>query len=393
MPTTRQEAWRFTDVSALSKIAFTQAETVSLDSSVLPLIDNDAHRLVFVDGHFAPNLSRLRSLPPKGLIASLGQALHTHPELLATHLDRLPGLEDNPFSVRNSALWEDGAFVYLPRRAVLEAPLHLVYFSTGEDTVSYPRSLIVLEDSAQATIVEDHLGHGRYLSCPLSEIRLAQGAVLDYYQAQEQDEQARHLGGLRTYQERDSRLQAFLFSAGGLLARTDVAALLDGEGADCQLNGLTLVAGNQVGDFHVQVDHAKPHGTSGQLFKGVLEGKGRAVFDGLIRVRKDAQKTDASQNNRNLLLSKLALANSNPRLEILADDVKCSHGSSIGFLDQDALFYFRSRGIGLAEAQAMLVYSFANDIVKRIHWVPLRERLEQRLAQRLYPEAAERITV
>ncbi|MEE4380326.1 MAG: SufD family Fe-S cluster assembly protein, partial [Candidatus Competibacteraceae bacterium] len=256
LPTTRLESWRFTDVSALSKIAFTQPEAVSLDSSVLPLIDNDAHRLVFVDGHFAPNLSRLRNLPPKALIASLGQALHTHPELLATHLDRLPGLEDNPFSVRNSALWEDGAFVYLPRDAVLQAPLHLVFFSTGEDTVSHPRSLIVLEDSAQATIVEDHVGHGRYLSCPLSEIRLGQGAVLDYYQVQEQDDQARHLGGLRTYQERDSRFQALLFSAGGLLARTDVAALLDGEGADCRLNGLTLVAGNQVGDFHVQVDHA-----------------------------------------------------------------------------------------------------------------------------------------
>jgi Fe-S cluster assembly protein SufD len=268
-----------------------------------------------------------------------------------------------------------------------------VFFSTGEDTVSYPRSLIVLEDGAQATIVEDYLGHGRYLNCPLSEIRLGQGAALDYYQVQEDDTQARHLGGLRVYQERDSRIRALLFSAGGLLARTDVAAVLDGEGADCRLDGLTLVAGNQVGDFHVQVEHAKPHGTSGQLFKGVLEDKGRAVFDGLIRVRKDAQKTDASQNNRNLLLSKLALANSNPRLEILADDVKCSHGSSIGFLDQDALFYFRSRGIGLAEAQAMLVYAFANDIVERIQWAPLRERLEQRLAQRLYPKAAERVTL
>jgi Fe-S cluster assembly protein SufD len=389
LPSSRLEAWRFTDIGALARSTFSAAGEVSVDAAVLPQIDDTAHRLVFVNGRFAPSLSRLRAFPEQALVASVGQALRTHPELIATTLDRLPGLEDNPFAARNSALWEDGAFLHLPRHAVLDAPLHLVFFATGEETVSHPRNLIVLEEAAMATVVEDYRGHGRYLTCPLTEIHLGPGASLNYCRVQDDDRQAWHMGGLRLRQERDSRIEASLFSAGGRLARTDVTAVLDGEGADCALNGLTLVAGSQLADFHVRVEHARPQGSSRQLFKGILQDKGRAVFDGMIHVRQHAQKTDASQSNRNLLLSKQALANSNPRLEILADDVKCSHGSSIGFLDPDALFYLRSRGIGPDEARALLVYAFANDIVERLTLPTLRRRLEQQLAQRLAADTTE----
>jgi Fe-S cluster assembly protein SufD len=388
LPSSRQEAWRFTDISALAQIPFRRAGDTPVDAARLPVLKGPHHRLVFVNGRFAPRLSRLQAMPDEVLIASLGQALLTHPEQVVSYLDRLEGLEDNPFTARNSAFWEDGAFIYLPRDVVLEQPLHLVCFAIGDDTASHPRSLIILEDTAQATLVADYQGEGRYLHCPVTEIQLGAGAVLSYHLLQEEDPQAWHLGGVRLRQEQDSHFSGHLLSAGGLLTRTDLYALLAGEGAECYLNGLTLVKDKQLSDQHIRVEHARPRGTSRQLFKSILEDKGHAVFDGMIHVHKQAQKTDASQQNHNLLLSRQALANSNPRLEILADDVKCSHGSTTGFLDLDALFYLRSRGIGQADAQAMLVYAFANEIVEHIRLAPLRERLEGLLSERLYPAAA-----
>ena len=390
IPTPHWESWRFTDVGALAQLQFCRAANIPVDAGVLPSLEAACQRLVFVNGRFAPGLSRLDALPGKALITTLGQALLTHPELVEAHLDRLPGLEDHPFAALNGAFWEEGAFLYLAPGVVLEQPLHLVFYATGADTVNYPRNLIVLEEGAQATLVEDFRGDGRYLVCPVTEIHAGAGAVLEHHKVQDESLQAWHLGGVRLRQDRDSRVRAHLLSSGGLLARTDLFALLDGEGVECDLNGLTLVGDGQLGDQHIRVEHAKPHGTSRQLFKGVLQGKSRLVFDGLIQVRQDAQKTNASQNNRNLLLSRQALANSNPRLEILADDVKCNHGSSSGFLDPDALFYLRSRGIGESEARAMLVYAFANDSIERITLTPLRQRLEALLTQRLCPAGGER---
>lgn len=390
IPSTRQEAWRFTDVSAIAQITFSRAKDTLIEASVLPHLDGPHHRLVFVNGRFAPGLSRLQSLPDKAMIASLGQALLTHPELVEAHLGRLRGLEDNSFVARNSAFWEDGAFVYLPRGTVLEYPLHLSFYATGDDTACHPRILMIMKEASQAAVVTDYRGEGRYLTCPVTEIQASQGVVLDYHQIQEDASQAWHLGGLRLHQRQDSRINIHMLCAGGLVTRTDIFALLDGTGAECHLNGLTLVEANQLGDQHIRLEHTRPNGTSQQIFKGVLADKGRTVFDGLIYVHKHAQKTNASQSNRNLLLSRQALANSNPRLEILADDVKCSHGSTVGFLDPDALFYLRSRGIGEAEAQAMLVYAFANESIETIRLKPLRERLENLLIRRFYPNAPER---
>ncbi len=391
VPSTRQEGWRFTDVSALAQKTFKRGDNVPVDMTVIPALRGPHHRLTFVNGRYAPSLSRLQALPDRALVASLGQALLTHPEQVEAYLGRLPGLEDNPFVARNGAFWEDGAFLHLSRGVTLEYPLHLVFLTVDDDTISHPRTLILLEEGAQATVVVDHRGNGAYLTCPVTEIQVNTGATLNYYPVQEEDVQAWHLHGLRICQERDSRFYAHMLSSGGLLARTDIHALLNGEGAECHLHGLTLVKNTQLGDQHIRVEHAKPHGTSRQIFQGVLEDKGRTVFDGLIHVHKQAQRTDASQSNRNLLLSRQALANSNPRLEILADDVKCNHGSTVGFLDPDALFYLRTRGIGEAEAKAMLVYAFANDSLKHIRLAPLRERLERLLGERLHPDTTERI--
>jgi Fe-S cluster assembly protein SufD len=391
VPSSRWESWRFTDVSTLAKTRFSRAGDAPVDAARLPPpLGDTGQRLVFVNGRYSPGLSRVESLPKGVIVSSLEEALRTHPAVVEAYLGRLPGLEDHPFTALNTAFWEDGAFVCLPQGAMLEAPLQLVFFASGEQTVNYPRTLIVAEEASQVTIVEDYRGMGAYLSCPVTEIDAADGAVLEHYKVQEEDPRAWHLGGLRLRQGRDSQATLHLLSSSGLLVRTDVVARLDGEGANCTLNGLTLVAGGQLGDQHIRVEHTKPHGTSRQLFKGVLAGKSRTVFDGMIHVCKDAQKTDASQSNRNLLLSRRALANSNPRLEILTDDVKCSHGSTIGFLDPDALFYLRARGIGATQARALLVYAFANDIIERIRLMPLRERLEGLLAERLYTEERQR---
>ncbi|MCB1919319.1 MAG: Fe-S cluster assembly protein SufD [Candidatus Competibacteraceae bacterium] len=383
LPTRQQEAWRLTELNPLQAIAFQPPTHAAIDAQALPALDTPTHRLAFVNGRFAPGLSRLRELPNQALVASLGQALLTHPERIEPAMNRLPGLENHAFALLNSAFWEDGVFVHLPRETVVDAPIHVVFYATGDDNAIHPRLLLVLEDHAQATVVVEYRGAGRYLNAPVTELQLGAGAVLDYHKIQEESPQAFHLGGVRVQQDRDSQANLHLLSIGSQLARTDLQALLDGEGAHCSLNSLTLVRDTQFSDTHVRIEHAQPHGASEQIFKSVLDGKGQTVFDGMIHVRQHAQKTDARQVNRNLLLSKQAHAHANPRLEILADDVKCSHGSSTGFLDPDAEFYLRARGIPTDQARALLVHAFANDSLNRIRLTPLRERLNRLLADRL----------
>jgi Fe-S cluster assembly protein SufD len=382
-PTRQQEAWRLTDLSALQNLALQPPADALVDAGTLPTLDGPTHRLVFVNGRFAPGLSHACELPDRALIASLGQALLTHSQLIESRLDRLPGLEQHPFAALNTAFWEDGAVVHLPRGTVVEEPIHLVFYAAGGDLRIHPRLLLALEEGAQATVVVEYRGAGRALNAPLAELDLGAGAVLHYHQIQEEALQAFHLGAIRVRQDHDSAANLHLVSLGGQLARTDLAVLLDGEGASCSLNGLTLARDQQYGDYHVRVEHAQPHGTSEQRFKSVLDGKARSVFDGMIYVCPGAQKTDARQTSRNLLLSRQAQAHSNPRLEILADDVKCGHGSTTGFLDPDAEFYLRTRGIPAAQARALLVHAFANDNLNQIRLTPLRERLARLLADRL----------
>ena len=384
LPTRQQEAWRLTDLSALQAVAWQPPGDAPVDVGILPTLDKTpTHRLTFINGRFAPGLSRLRELPGKALVASLGQALLTHPEFIEPHLDRWPGLPNHPFAALNTAFWEDGALIYLPHSTALETPIHLIFHTTGDPLAVHPRLLLVMEAETQATVVVEYGGQGRYLNGPVAELTVGDRAVLDYHQVQEEAPGAFHLGSLRVRQARTSQTNLHLISLGGQLARVDLDALLDGEGACCRINGLTLARDQQFSDCHVRVEHAQSHGTSEQVFKSVLEGRAQTVFDGMIHVRQHAQKTDARQTSRNLLLSKQAHAHSNPRLEILADDVQCGHGSSTGFLDPDAEFYLRARGIPAAQAQALLVHAFANDHLNRIHLQPLRERLAQRLADHL----------
>lgn len=389
LPTRHQELWRFTDLSPLTGLALQSPSDAPIDASALPTLEIPAHRLTFVNGRLVPGLSKLDSVPDRAIITSLGQMLATDANPVEFLLDQAPGLAEQPFAALNTAFWEDGAFVHLPRDLALAMPIHLVFYATGGDMAVFPRLLLALEAGAQATVVVEYRGQGRYLDAPLAELYAGDGAVLHYHQIQEESPQAFHLGGLRIKQGWNSQIAAHLLSFGGQLARTDLETLLDGEHASCLLNGLTVARDNQAGNFYVRIEHAKPHGSSQQSFKSVLDDKARAVFDGMIHVWPQAQKTDARQSSRNLLLSKQAVVNSNPRLEILADDVKCSHGSTTGFLDPNAEFYLRARGIPAAQARAMLIYAFANDNLNAIRLTPLRERLARLLADRLALESIE----
>jgi len=391
-PTLRQEEWRLTNVAPIDQGTFHwPASGPDADPDAVPLARlapytfDAAARLVFVDGRFSPRLSALGELPPGTVVASLAEVLAQSPGLVEPWLGRFAKLDRNPFVALNTAFLRDGAFLYIPRGAVT-GTIHLLFLASGEEgrpTLSFPRNLFVADENSQTTIVETYAGEGAYFTAPVTELFAGPGAVIDHYKVQRESLGAFHMATFQLQGERACRPSSHSISIGGALVRNDVNAVLDGEGIDCILNGLYFGDGRQVVDNHMRVEHAKPHCASHELYKGVLDGKSRAVFNGLIHVHKGAQKTDAKQSNRNLLLSRDAIANSNPQLEIYADDVKCTHGSTVGQLDEDAVFYLRSRGIGAEAARSLLTYAFASDIVARIKVEPVRHDLEEFLFARL----------
>ena len=379
-PTTRLEDWRFTSLAPLARNSYRIASGVApgdAEALLAPHRLADAHELVFVNGRFAPELSRLAA-PQKGLsVGSLAERLAAVPSETASRFGRLADFVEHPFVALNTALFRDGAAVGIAKGAVVERPIHLLFLGGDEEgapTVAYPRTLIVAAEHSQATVVETYVGRDgeRYLTCPVTELAAAGDAVVDHYKVQREGRDAAHLAAFALSTGHASRVASHSISLGGGLVRHDVHALLDGEGGEAILNGLYMVEGKQLVDTHMRVDHAKPHCASHELYKGILNGKARAVFNGRIHVHPHAQKTDAKQTNRNLLLSKEALVNTNPQLEIFADDVRCTHGSTVGQLDADAVFYLRSRGIGEEAAKSLLTYAFASDIVERIKVEPVR---------------------
>jgi Fe-S cluster assembly protein SufD len=391
-PTLRQEEWRLTNVAPIVQGTFhwPQGDPDTVASGLIaPHVFDAAARLVFVDGRFAPRLSSVGELPAGTIVASLAEMLAQSPGLVEPWLARSAKFDRHPFVALNTAFLSDGAFLYIPRGAVT-GPIQLLFLSAGESaggetraTLSFPRNLFVADESSQTTIVETYAGEGAYFTSPVTELFAGPGAVIDHYKVQRESLAAFHMATFQVQGERACVPSSHSISIGGALVRNDVNAVLDGEGIDCILNGLYFGDGRQVVDNHMRVEHAKPHCASHELYKGVLDGKSRAVFNGLIHVHKGAQKTDAKQSNRNLLLSRDAIANSNPQLEIYADDVKCTHGSTVGQLDEDAVFYLRSRGIGAEAARSLLTYAFASDIVERIKVGPVRRDLEEFLFARL----------
>jgi Fe-S cluster assembly protein SufD len=377
-PTTRDEEWRFTNVAPIARTRFEPAPAADVKAPRI-FADQDCVRLVFVNGRLASQPSGVPLVA-----ASLREALHDlGPQTL--------GAGDQAFAALNTALFQDGAYIRIPRGTVVERPIHVIFVSTanGAPTISHPRNLYVIEPEARATIIESYTGLGgrAYFTNAVTEIAAGEGAVVDHYKFQDELVDSYHIATLAVRQARGSNFTSNSLSFGGALARNDVNATLS-EGSECTLNGLYLAGSAQHVDNHTTIDHANPHAASHELYKGILDGRSRAVFNGRIIVRKDAQKTDAKQTNKNLVLSEDATINTKPELQIFADDVRCTHGATVGQLDPEAIFYLRSRGIGEREARRMLTLAFARDVIDRVKVDPLRERLESILLGRLFQEAA-----
>ncbi len=399
-PTTRDEGWRHTNVAPIAKVPFRPAvhEFDGFTASELGSFtfgEDDSCRLVFINGRHSEELSSADALPAGTRVQNLAAALEAERELIEPHLARLASFQDNPFVALNTAFLAEGAFVYIPRGTVVDRVLHLVFLSSsrGEASVSYPRNLIVVGDDSQASIVESYggLDRGAYLTDAVTEVALGSNASLDHYKLQRESEDSFHVGTLQVLQERSSRLYSHSISLGGALVRNDLNTVMNGEGCDSTLNGLYVTRGRQLVDNHTCIDHARPHCDSRELYKGILDDQSRSVFSGKIVVRKDAQKTNARQTNKNLLLSEEALSNTAPELQIFADDVKCTHGATIGHLDEEELFYTRSRGIGAEAARTLLTYAFASDILGSVKFKPIQCQIDLILLTRLSRVAKLRI--
>ncbi len=390
IPTTRDEEWRATNVAPIADTPFVSAPPATVSSEEVSrfLVPGLAGPLlVFIDGRYAAGLSAPGVLAAGLTVSTIGDAIERDPESLKPYLARHSDSAVHPFAALNTALFEDGALVVVADNTVADLPVQLVFLSTvtPAPAISAPRVLVVLGRNSQAKLVETFgsLGPARGFTNAVTEFVAGDGSVLEHCRIQRESESAFHIGHTAIHLGRSSRSSSHAFAFGGRISRHDAVAVLGDEGADCTLNGLYLAGGSQLIDNHTEIDHARPHGTSHELYKGILGGRARGVFNGRIRVRPDAQKTDAKQTNKALLLSDEAQVNTKPQLEIFANDVRCTHGATVGQLSQDALFYLRARGIGLDDARSLLVRAFAADVTGRIPLEPVRAELDRLLASRL----------
>ncbi len=385
----KQEAWRYTRIDSLLEEQFLPAadapevSTAMLDDCLLPAFD--ASRLVFANGRFMPWLSNLYDLPAGAQLCSLRQALTTNPQQLATWFGQSAQHGGHVFTALNTALANDGVYLHIENGVQLERPIEVIYFNQCPDAplLLQPRSLVVLGSDAKATLVERFISPDQsvYLHNTLTEIALGAGAALSHYRMQDESRRAFHLGSVYLQQQQHSRYHGTTLAFGGRWARTEYNTTFRQEGAECALNGLYTVGDQQLNDFHLDVRHTVPGCTSREQFRGVLYGKGRAVFDGRILVEKQAQHSDAVLTNDNLVLSRDAEVDTKPQLEIHADDVKCSHGTTVGQLDPQQVYYLRSRGIDAVTARKMLCLGFAGEVLDTIDVPVLRDLAANRLVE------------
>jgi len=388
LPTPRNEAWKYTNVTPIARTAFASVDpTRALGSAhrALPVLgpfrSAPLTQLVFVNGVFTPEHSQLGTLPAGVQVTSTRRVLQNEPEVAEPLLARIVDYEDRAFAALNTALMEDGAFIAVPRSVQVKTPIHLLFFSTAEPTpfAAHPRIVIAAGAASAVTVIEHYVGppRGTYLNNVVTEMRAGQGAVIDHYKLQQESPEAYHIATTQIDQHRDSNVTSHSIVLGAKISRHEVQSSLNGEGAHCLLNGLYMLDGDRATDHTTFVDHAKPHTTSRQLFKGIMNGRTRGAFTGRVVVRENAQKISADQSNRNLVLSNDAIAESRPQLEIYADDVRCTHGSAIGRLDDDMIFYLRSRGIPVDDARKLLVYAFASEVLRNFKVRQFRSHLEE----------------
>lgn len=402
-PTIALEDWKYTNVGPIGKRVFRSAPPSANSANsasgvnareveaVDEIVAADRHLLVFINGRYTPALSHLASLPQGATVKSLAAALGDRSDFLETLLgddSRADdnGSDENGFTALNAAMWTDGAYIDLGPGIVLEKPIHLLFIGTEADLAIHPRNIIHASAGAGVTIVENYAGSSgdpAYFTNAATRIVADSRAVVNHYKVQQESGRAFHIASIAAQQAQDSRFTSYSFALGALLSRCDIATRFNAEGCHATLNGLYMANGRRHVDHHTSIDHAQPRGTSRELYKGVLDGAARAVFNGKVIVRPNAQKTDASQSNRNLLLSDNAEIDTKPQLEIYADDVKCSHGATVGQLDENQLFYLRSRGLQETVARNLLTYAFAEEIIGQVTIESLRARLERLLIDRM----------
>lgn len=393
LPHRRMEEWKYTDLSALSQQPFLPPHPVSLEIQEKlagnELLNRDISpiKLVFVNGFYSPLLSSTSSLPPGVEIVSLSQAIKEDHRVLKKHLGAYSWETKNGFTALNHALIEDGALIYVPKGIKVSTPVHLIYMNLEKDVphVLYPRNLMIFEAGASAQVIEEYVGENEavYLTNSVTEIFTDKGARVSHYKLQRESEEAFHMATIQVRQAEDSHFASYNITFGGQITRNNIYTSQTGSGAHCDLHGLYMISGRQHVDNHTLIDHQAPDCTSGEWYHGILDGKAHGVFNGRIYVHREAQRIDSQQTSRALLLSREAAVDAKPQLEIFADDVKCSHGATVGRIDKDALYYLRSRGITKKESRKMLTLAFARRIVDRMELDSLRWELDKTLGRQL----------
>jgi Fe-S cluster assembly protein SufD len=392
-PTLHDEDWRFTNVAPIAKLNFQLAKELSVNGAESKLLDEAAftklpgHRLVFVNGFFCAKLSSLKPVAGGVRIENLSAALAKDSALIEKHLGKYAHTASNTFAALNQAFFTDGAFIFVPAGVEVAEPVQLIYISSAKNSgeTILPRNLVIAEANSKLTVVESYISTGNvaYFTNAVTEILAGDNARVEHVKLQDEALDAFHIATIAGEFGRASNVTVHSFALGAKLSRTNIRTKLAGEGLECILNGLYLTRGEQLADHHMIVEHAQPHCASHEYFNGILDDKSKGVFHGRIYVHPIAQKTDAKQTNKNLLLSDDATADTKPQLEIYADDVKCTHGATIGQLNDESIFYLRSRGIGTDTARQMLIHAFAGEIIERIKCEPAREVIDKLVWDRL----------
>jgi Fe-S cluster assembly protein SufD len=388
-PSRHDEEWRYLSLKSLSTDNFVLSDGAPFNKGLYDIVDSldigEAYRFVFVDGYFSEELSRGLDSAQNFSLMTFAEALDAKLPCVSDHWARHAPVEGHPFTALNTARMQSGAVLHIPHDVQITQPIHFISLSASSTTQSvfHPRILIHAEKGSRATILESYSGPAEktYFANPVTEVILEAAAIIDHYKLQCEGNQASHIGTLHVSLDRDSDFRSHSFSFGGLLARHDIHVNLEEEGASCTLNGLYVVSDSQEVDHHTRVNHLKPHGTSRELYKGIVGGRAKAVFNGKIYVAEGASKTDSDQQNRNLLLSAEAEVDPKPELEIYNDDVRCAHGATVGQLDEQALFYLRSRGIMEEEARRLLTHAFAMEVFESITDESIRKICESRFEE------------
>jgi Fe-S cluster assembly protein SufD len=391
-PTNTDEEWRFTNITPLARTMFHLPQSVPSNTTpdlngvreLIPEIDGS--RLIFINGIYNPTLSTPRSSTPE--IENLASILRKKPDVVSQFLNSLNKSEKNPFDALNTGFLSDGTYIVIPDNFHSAKPIYCLFIATEtpEPALIQLRNIFIVGKNCKASVIEHYisLADNSYFTNTVSQITVAENSFVEHTKIQMEGVNAFHVGSLRIQQQSGSNVISHSIMIGGSIARNNVTSQFNGENAECTMNGLTLAKSKQLIDNHTTIDHAQPRCSSHELFKSILDGDARGVFNGKIYVRKDAQKTNAKQTNKTLLLSDLATMDTKPQLEIFADDVKCTHGATIGYLDSEMLFYLRSRGISKEEARDLLIHAFASDVTERVSSPIIREYLDRIILKRLH---------